>query len=584
MRLSLRTGCRTHLNHEYIDQLIETIGGAGNCFDEVWLATSYGIPSLSRCKKEAEDMAWAAERFRKAGIAVSMQLSRTVGHSEEALITHGGEGVSPDFDLITSIDGVSEQGIFCWNSPAFRTYICEQMKIYVAFEPEIVWVDDDIRLRLLGKSQALCFCDNCIRLFNECYGYQYDRVSLKNDFINDLTVRKKYIQFQTDTLADFAGMISKAIHEVSPDTVMALQNGGNTMLAIHAQKACLDRMYEVTGKAPAFRAGGGFYNDHQPKDLFVKAMTLNYMNARLPEYVKVRSCEIENLPFTAYGKSPECTCIEAAVYMAYGCNEASVTLMRDYEPLKWHMRMFKRISQYRPFLEAYEKHNAGTVNGGIVVYQPIRSNYIVPNKDGYPFWNDTCIWEIADKLRWGLPFSTSIKGNAYYLSAKTFDFLNEEDMEFLADKTVIAEPGFLEKIQASKYAESFANIKCVACEKFYDAFNGVDISYEHREALRSAIDRIADKPLPAYVASPEQMMIVPRVNEKEETVSVFLLNVSMTDTEKYEVVIVNPVSTKQVTLINPYSETVYLPLEKRGDSYVVKLPELRSWRVAAILI
>lgn len=584
MRFSLRTGCKTHFDHDYIDQLIAAIGEAGNCFDEVWLATSYGVPSLSRCKKEAEDMAWAAERFRKAGISASMQLSRTVGHSAGALATYGGEGVRADFGLITSIDGASANGIFCWNSPAFRAYVYEQMKIYAAFGPEIVWVDDDIRLRLLGRSQALCFCDECIRLFNERYGYRYDRISLKNDFLNDLSVREKYIQFQTDTLADFAGVISEAIHEVSPDTIMALQNGGNTMLAINAQRACLDRMYEVTGKAPAFRAGGGFYNDHQPKDMFVKAMIVNYMNARLPEYVKARSCEIENLPFTAYGKSPECTCIEAAVYMAYGCNEASVTLMRDYEPLEWHMRMFRKISQYRPFFEAYEKHNAGTVNGGIVVYQPIRSNYIVPNQDGYPFWNDTCIWEIADKLRWGIPFSTSVKGNAYYLTAKAFDFLNEEDMEFLADKTVIAEPGFLQKIQASKYAKSFADIKCVTCERFSGAFSGVDISYEHREALRSAIDKTADKPLPAYVASPEQMMIVPRVNEKEETVSVFLLNVSMTDTEAYEVVIANPANTEQVTLIDPYRETVCLPLEKRGDSYVVKLPELRSWRAAAILV
>ena len=584
MRFSLRTGCKTHFDHDYIDQLIAAIGEAGNCFDEVWLATSYGVPSLSRCKKEAEDMAWAAERFRKAGISASMQLSRTVGHSAGALVTYGGEGVRSDFGLITSIDGASANGIFCWNSPAFRAYVYEQMKIYAAFGPEIVWVDDDIRLRLLGRSQALCFCDECIRLFNERYGYRYDRISLKNDFLNDLSVREKYIQFQTDTLADFAGVISEAIHEVSPDTIMALQNGGNTMLAINAQRACLDRMYEVTGKAPAFRAGGGFYNDHQPKDMFVKAMIINYMNARLPEYVKARSCEIENLPFTAYGKSPECTCIEAAVYLAYGCNEASVTLMRDYEPLEWHMRMFRKISQYRPFFEAYEKHNTGTVNGGIVVYQPIRSNYIVPNQDGYPFWNDTCIWEIADKLRWGIPFSTSVKGNAYYLTAKAFDFLNEEDMEFLADKTVIAEPGFLQKIQASKYAKSFADIKCVTCERFSGAFNGVDISYEHREALRSAIDKTADKPLPAYVASPEQMMIVPRVNEKEETVSVFLLNVSMTDTEAYEVVIANPANTEQVTLIDPDREAVCLPLEKRGDSYVVKLPELRSWRAAAILV
>ena len=230
MRFSLRTGAKTHFDHDYIEQLIQAIKESGNCFDEVWLATSYGIPSIERMEKEAKDMEWAAERFEEAGISASLQLSRTVGHSPGALVTYGGEGVEPNFYLITSMDGASEEGVFCWNSPAFRHYVSEEMKIYSKFGPEIVWVDDDIRLRLLGKSKALCFCDNCIQLFNERCGYTYTRETLKNDFLNDLSIREQYIQFQTDTLADFAGVISEAVHEVSPDTIMALQNGGNTMM------------------------------------------------------------------------------------------------------------------------------------------------------------------------------------------------------------------------------------------------------------------------------------------------------------------------------------------------------------------
>ena len=188
MRFSLRTGTNTHFDHDYIEQLIQAIKESDKCFDEVWLATSYGIPSIERMKKEAKDMAWAAERFEEAGISASMQLSRTVGHSAGALKTYGGEGVEPDFYLLTSIDGASAQGVFCWNSPAFRHYVSEEMKIYSEFGPEIVWVDDDIRLRLLGRSQALCFCDNCIQLFNERYEYEYTRENLKKDFLNYLAV------------------------------------------------------------------------------------------------------------------------------------------------------------------------------------------------------------------------------------------------------------------------------------------------------------------------------------------------------------------------------------------------------------
>ena len=61
-------------------------------------------------------------------------------------------------------------------------------------------------------------------------------------------------------------------------------------------------------------------------------------------------------------------------------------------------------------------------------------------------------------------------------------------MEFLADKTVIAEPKFLEKMNGSKFEERFAKIKCVERKECDWTFNGADVSYSYRESLRKEID------------------------------------------------------------------------------------------------
>ena len=453
MILSLRLGGTMHRDQSYIDRLLESLKRCGNCFDEVWIATSYGLLSVEQCKKEAEMMAETASKFRKAGITASMQVSRTIGHGDNLLKIYGGDGVKNfHADRITSIDGAVSVAQFCWNNEEFRKYIAESLKAYAAFQPEIVWVDDDLRIRHHGKSKALCFCDHCLSLYNRRYGHQYTRAALKEDFlVRNSGIRKEYIEFQTRSLAEFAEIIAKAIREGSPNSVMALQNGGNTALATDAQRACLDAMKEVSGKAPAFRAGGGFYDDHNPYQMVDKALLLNYMNSRLPDYVKMRSSEIENLPFVAYGKSAESTCLEAALYMAYGCNMASITLMNTAEPLTYHEELFRKLSLYKPFYEQFAEKNRNTVNDGLCVYQPPRSCLNYMRSEQSEAWNDSAIQEFSFWARCGIPVQTGLTGNAFLVSAKAADYMNEDDIDFLLRKPVVIDGAAIDTLCRAGY-------------------------------------------------------------------------------------------------------------------------------------
>ena len=85
------------------------------------------------------------------------------------------------------------------------------------------------------------------------------------------------------------------------------------------------------------------------------------------------------------------------------------------------------------------------------------------------------------------------------------------------------------------------------------------------------------------MAAPEQVLIVPRMNAASQIVSVFLMNISLTDTEEFEVAVHNPAYAASCTLISPYAEPQTLPLTERDGRFYISLPELHPWRPVALL-
>ena len=660
MLLSLRIGTYDHFHLDFIDNLISELKAYGHPFDEVWLASSYGLLTVEQCRAWADQMGVAARKFENEGIYASMQISRTMGHGEDGLLMHGGDGVK-DLDLhpITGIDGYRTTGKFCWNDENFRKYIAETTRQYVSFKPRIVWIDDDLRIRFLAKGgRHLCFCDNCIRLFNEKYGYHYTRERLREDFLYDsASVRREYVSFQTESLGSFARMLAKAIHEASPDTIVALQNGGETMLAINAQKACLDAMYEESGYAPAFRAGGGLYDDHAPHFMLDKMATIHYMNSRLPKYVAMRSCEIENIPFVAYGKSNECSCIEAAMYIAYGCNMASICIRNQNEPLSYHAELFEKLTHYKPYLARMVHCNEGTDNTGLCVYQPRASHLEYRKRGSEHAWAATSYNEGKNLMRQGIPVHFGPYGDVYLLSSKACDYLGAEDVEMLLKSPVLTDAASLEKLFQMGYADqikagvqkldekymntfyektlphtvnegicleqwndfrtyvndskyvitgneieslaeyyTYVTHECAGCafaivETAYGAKWAVRgahllnaaVSHARRNQTLNAIHYISRQKLAAYVETPHQTVIVPRINDKGETVTVTLLNISITDSENMQIVIDKPANTKECIIIDPYADEIRVNVKEMNGKYTAKVGTLAPWRVKSLV-
>ena len=105
-------------------------------------------------------------------------------------------------------------------------------------------------------------------------------------------------------------------------------------------------MYKLSGKAPKYRPGGGYYNDKNPFGMFEKGMILETAIAQTPEYVTDILPEVENTPDVAFGKSIGGTVKEATLYLALGCTSTSfASLMTEYEDISWHENMFKAFAK-----------------------------------------------------------------------------------------------------------------------------------------------------------------------------------------------------------------------------------------------
>lgn len=450
--LQLRISQNDHNNPEYIEELLDLLDET-KTFDEIWLATNYGLCSMDEIRQEVPNMRRALEAIRRRGIIGSMQISRTVGHAPTLMKTQSTEGLrGVEYNFCRRFDGSIATGRICYTGEGFRAYVREAMGEWGRAGAEIAWVDDDVRLWTFGN--AFCFCDTCIKKFNKKCKYNFTFESFREAFLaGDAELRERYHDFQVEELGEFARIIAEGIKESSPETVMGLQQGGTLPLAAASQAACLGAFLDVTDKAPTSRVGGGFYDDHNPEEMLKKALKSNFMVSRLPDFVKLRTVEIENLPFVSYGKSTECSSIEAALYTAYGCNAASVTLMNQSEPLSYHKKIFESLSRYRPYLESAVEHNEGTYVGGLCTYQPKKSHLATHGDSPELVWQETVIWQGVKLMRLGIPLNAEPKGGIYYLSAAACNQVCDEDMETLLRSPVILDGTGLATLVEMGYGE-----------------------------------------------------------------------------------------------------------------------------------
>ena len=451
--INIRLG-NHHKEKENVISLIEGLKKHPGCCDEVWFASEYGYPKLETHKKAAEKLVELADLFRKEGIKVSLQISNTVGHGEymkscdcTGLVYEGS-----NVEKMVDADGTVADYAFCWRGENFRKYNVEEMKHYAAVKPDTFWIDDDLRAYNHAPVNYGCYCDDCIKKFNEQYGHALSREEIAYEMsYGDTKIREEYIEFIREGLADFTALITKALIDVSHNSKMGYQSCRCNNYTRLDHNFIFEPMYKISGKAPKYRPGGGYYNDKNPFGMFEKGMILETAIAQTPEYVTDILPEVENTPDVAFGKSIGGTVKEATLYLALGCTSTSfASLMTEYEDISWHENMFKAFAKVRPYWLKLSEISKISKTCGVSIYET-DNTYKQKLKEGDdPYkWAKLYYLHGIDLQKIGIPV-TNILDNpkAYLITSDMVDYMSREELENLKQKPVVTDAMTIEKISA----------------------------------------------------------------------------------------------------------------------------------------
>lgn len=461
--LTQRLGSDTQKNPEFIDSLIKEIKAHPGCCDEVWFATDYGFPPLEKHKQSAAALRENAEKFRKAGIRVSLQLSNSIGHGQY-MRSRDCSGLVSDSSKVAHMvgaDGTVAGYCFCWSDKVFRDYTFTALKYYLeAVKPYRLWVDDDLRATNHAPVSHGCFCEGCIARFNKRFGTDFDREGLVIAINADIEMRKNYIEFIRASLYDYTYALSSVVHETLPDCRMGWQGCANGGYTGFGYDFLYDAMKNATGFEPSSRPGGGAYSDHSPYDFLDKASLIEYQNMMLPDFVTDKRPEIENLPDVVFGKSIAGTCFETTCYLIYGNTAMSYAmLMNDYEPMSWHGQMLGAFAKQRAYWERLSAVSKNAVLTGLTPFFP-KTGYLAESKKDFDWSREE--FHFADGLRCcALPvsFNQKSKNTVYTINGEIARRLNADEIEFLLTKPVVCDGrtieilnqrGFIENITAKE--------------------------------------------------------------------------------------------------------------------------------------
>ncbi len=339
------------------------------CCDEVWFSTGIGVPPLKWHREQAARLVKAAEDLRKIGIVPSLQFQATLGHSD--LLSSSEDCSAKNWTGWTGSTGVEDKYCNCPRQSAFLDYLREMSRLYAAFKPGSVWVDDDLRIGnhtpATKNSRIGCWCDTCIEAFNKETGGTWTRKTLDAAMAKDAALATRWKDFSVQAIADIARLIAEEIHAISPNTMMAFQHAYDEH-SVDSVRAITKAFAGATGKPTGLRPGGGMYYDINPSDQIVKSM----IATRFKKTVKDLTCvevwcpEVESWPRTYGGRSAQSVLVESFTAIGYGFNSTSMLILDTrYETDELYSRtLLKPLADAAPVLKGFARANEGTIPTG----------------------------------------------------------------------------------------------------------------------------------------------------------------------------------------------------------------------------
>lgn len=217
-------------------------------------------------------------------------------------------------------EGLESWGVGCSIGRKFRKIAGEKLRLWAQTKPDVLWIDDDIRMShhrasvrelWTGKISAErmdfgCFCDNHIELFNKKLGTGYSRKEIKDGILSGNALRREWLEFQGECANELCSWISDTVLSVSPDTKVAVMTSNPDTHSAEGRhwKEFLTNI--SGGKKPILRPTFGPYVEKSSKIFYNSYARYEQLKAdlRVTYGTDADFCpEIENTRFTRWAKS-----------------------------------------------------------------------------------------------------------------------------------------------------------------------------------------------------------------------------------------------------------------------------------------
>ncbi|MDO4949949.1 MAG: hypothetical protein Q4E55_07285 [Bacteroidales bacterium] len=603
-KMIVRLWSQHHTDSMASNELVAALQRYPNFCDEVWFLTETPtVQDMDLHRRSAEQMGRMARTLRGMGINASFQFI-SVGHPESTV-------GKPDSNLLwgkaMGAGGEKTMTQSCPRQPSFLRHIEQVMAVYAQqVQPYGAWIDDDLRLTQHSPAQAICYCDDCINLFNKQHGYGFTRqtlVSALSQNADQGKLREQWIRFGQESLAGVAAAAAKGVHATSPATHMGLQhvNFHRSFLEGYDWNPIFDAFERETHQVPLSRPGHGFYSDAEPRGMLVKGLDMARQIRRLNSNITEIAPEIEGYMHRFSGKSAHGICIETMYYLAMGATQMSYAVVcTGDEPMSWYAdHYFKHLQRWHEFAHEYADYNWGTQPGGIDPYLSRTMYKTTEGSDQNPMaWASTesggYIYALAAL---GLPFCPDGKHPAALMLDKAgLRRMTDAEIAALArEHDLVFDKNGWNEIDKRGLAHNWHPVHPVStvlhgvsCFESSSSRRAVVIDYDipsvgisslNWQQRVDAIDWSAHNRLPAIIESPAQAALIPRIDDKGNLRSVALLNCTISEEENYVVRLRlgKGQELKRLTWHRNGQETIVLQPQRDGNDVLATIPQLDGW-------
>lgn len=606
MKKSLRIGYNRYYCDKNFKEHIEFIKKNAEHIDEITLFVEFCHHSYwdkDFIDKTAEILTDRIKRYKEIGIqSVGINVLCTRGHTED------GWDLLPKSDLQyeTNENGEVSKSHLCIAGDDFKQYTKYKYATLTKTGADFIWSDDDLQV-------SNCYCDECIRQFNEAYGYHFDRKELAETERKDRDLAVQRWNFVLKNTEQLYTIIADAIHEVNPKTKIGYMSIWGNDIPEWAEAS----------RAVKGRPGGGFYDERTPIAVFDKYLSVQLQLQSYPERITDIQYEYEAFNYQTLDRSIHFTELESTLALMAGCNGVLYNndIFYDRQPLidmlaasskKWDVLTEKNKNLKPTGVYCVGRGLARTLcELGIPVTLDFENAvaYFVLG-DGWNTLNEEKIKTIFQKgamtdgrgleVLWEKGYGKFCGGKVkkVYLSgmAERFaehtlcgDYQNHYRDAFMNFAYYINNSGSAYEFDVEETAQVVSNLETITHEKLgcslYISDNGnrfaadgyffINSTKTHgkKAQIGNVLDWISGEKLP--VKTPETIKIMPAVQADDKgNMTLMLTNASFDNTGRFQCELR---SDKPVYVIGKNGELKSLEQTTKSSKTIVTIENINSW-------